>query len=64
MNTLILPRVKTSQAWQNHADRVHSYGDAILYEGENFEERVRLIIRVPSMTMSHAGGQGLHGPNR
>ncbi len=43
-NTLILPRVKTSQGCENHADRVHSYGDAILYETENIKERVRLIL--------------------
>ena len=63
-NTLILPRVKTSQGCENHADRVHSYGDAILYETENFGDVSGLSFCVPSKITNHAGGQGLHGPNR
>ncbi len=46
-NTLILPRVKTSQGCENHADRVHSYGDAILYETKNFGDVSGLSLLCP-----------------
>lgn len=46
-NTLILLRAKTRQEYGNHAERVHSDGETILYETENIEERVRLIVLCP-----------------